>query len=121
MTPNGAEICNDGLDNDQDGFVDIFDKDCSCNEQSYNGLCDSDCQYLPDSFPPIGARVKWRSGKINEGSFASHIIIGDIDNAMEGWNNYHWIKGGFFPFNFDTSSVFILSVQMEFYLKTKFW
>ena len=110
MTPNGAEICNDGLDNDQDGFVDIFDKDCSCNEQSYNGLCDSDCQYLPDSFPPIEARVKWRSGKINEGSFASHIIIGDIDNAMEGSEIIIiGSKGGFFPFNFDTSSVFILS------------
>lgn len=110
ISPSGAEICNDGLDNDHDGFVDLYDKDCSCNEQIFHGQCAAACQYLPDSFPPLEAKVKWRSGKINEGSFASHIVIGDIDKNLGGSEVILiGTKGGAFPFNFDTSSVIILS------------
>ncbi|MBK8698805.1 MAG: gliding motility-associated C-terminal domain-containing protein [Saprospiraceae bacterium] len=110
MNPNGTEICNDGLDNDLDGFVDIFDKDCSCNDQIFNGLCDSDCQYLPDSFPPIEARVKWRSGKINEGFFSSHILTGDLLQFESGSEIIiSGNKSGVFPNIRDTSYLIILS------------
>lgn len=110
IAANGAEICNDGLDNDHDGFVDLYDKDCSCNEQIYHGQCDAACQYLPDSFPPIEVKLKWKSGKINEGSFSSHIVCGDILQSEFGseiiiCGN----KSGSFSNIKDTSHLIILS------------
>lgn len=112
LTPNGAEICDDGIDNDLDGFVDIYDKDCSCNEERFNGLCDSHCQYLPDSFPPIEARVKWRSGKINEGLFSSRILSVDM-LPMEPGSELITIgnKSGVFSNIKDTSFIIILSAE----------
>ena len=51
-----AEVCNDGLDNDCDGFVDCADPDCSanpacgpvCMPEVCNDGVDNDCDGLSD-------------------------------------------------------------------------
>src|SRR6188508_1589226 len=55
------EICDNGIDDDADGFIDAFDTDCPCSLTAYQAYCPIDCEYLPDSFPEIELSLKWRS------------------------------------------------------------
>lgn len=57
------EICNNGVDDDNDGFIDCFDKDCT-----NSSLCDGYylgndviCQAKPTSFPSFSMKLKWSS------------------------------------------------------------
>lgn len=58
--PAQAEVCDNSIDDDQDGFVDGFDPDCPCTASSYFDLCDQSCQSVPD-LASIGFALKWRS------------------------------------------------------------
>lgn len=75
------EICDNGIDDDLDGFVDQFDTDCPCSLTAYQAYCAIDCEYLPDSFPDIQLSLKWRSEIIvNEDHVYPNIVVGDMNH-----------------------------------------
>src|SRR5437868_13590898 len=57
------EICNNGKDDDGDGFVDCFDSDCSNNSNCNGNYFGNDviCQAKPTSFPKFTMKLKWGS------------------------------------------------------------
>ncbi len=61
----GKELCDNSLDDDSDGFVDLFDSDCLCAEDSYNGGCRVNCEFLPDAFEKIKMKMKWKSSRVD--------------------------------------------------------
>ncbi|SMG29143.1 gliding motility-associated C-terminal domain-containing protein [Marivirga sericea] len=77
---NAQEICNDGIDNDGDGFTDCFDSDCSDNSACdgfYLGN-DASCQAEPSEFPQFTLSLGYQSN--NDASLnLSRIAIGDLD------------------------------------------
>ena len=74
--------CGDGIDNDGDGFVDCYDKEC--NSES---VCDgfylnnnATCEVKPTSFPNFTIKQLWASPKTSASNH-SLINVGDILNA----------------------------------------
>jgi len=77
---NAQEICNDGIDNDGDGFVDCFDSDCSDNADCagfYLGN-DASCEAEPNAFPVFSLSLGYQSAN-NVTNNLSRIAIGDLD------------------------------------------
>ena len=75
--PNTSEICNDGIDNDNDGFVDGFDSDCPCEDNNYFNICEPECEldFVPQSF---SIAQNWES---NSSIIPmSSQVVGDINN-----------------------------------------
>ena len=52
--------CDDGIDNDADGFVDYYDSDCACTDSLFNAGCMEvqECKFQNSS---ISLRNKWIS------------------------------------------------------------
>ncbi|HIP37232.1 MAG TPA: VCBS repeat-containing protein, partial [Crocinitomix sp.] len=77
------EICNNGIDDDGDGFVDGFDPDCASNLYFYGGLPNDACS-VPSQDTAITMREKWSSEAVF-GNFPG-VVAGDIDNdgVIEG-------------------------------------
>ena len=72
-----VEICNNGIDDDDDGLIDCFDDDCICDdcEEFYYNSCPPDsCTGIPDDFE---IKEKWRSGGTQ--SNLNPPVIGDLD------------------------------------------
>ena len=63
------EICDDGIDNDLDGYIDYYDENCECDENLFNAQCESEC--VNTLFQPIAMRLKWKSDFLNSGTFYS--------------------------------------------------
>lgn len=76
---DGTEICGNGIDDDGDGLVDLFDTDCPCNNAAYQAQCPTDCPVLPDSFPDFRMKLKWVSEPIGIGAAITLPVVGDID------------------------------------------
>ncbi len=75
------EICDNGIDDDFDGFVDQFDTDCPCSLTAYQAYCAVDCEYLPETFQDIQLSLKWRSEIIvNEDHVYPNIVVGDMNH-----------------------------------------
>ena len=74
---NCQEICNDGLDNNNNGFVDGFDSECPCFDNTYFNICQPDCQidFTPE---PITISQDWSSNVAV--ITMSTLITGDINN-----------------------------------------
>ena len=74
---NCQEICNDGLDNNNNGFVDGFDSECPCFDNTYFNICQPDCQidFTPE---PITISQNWSSNAAV--ITMSTLITGDINN-----------------------------------------
>ncbi|MFW5759352.1 MAG: hypothetical protein ACOCXH_00055 [Cyclobacteriaceae bacterium] len=74
-----AGNCGDGRDNDGDGFVDCFDKECSaelnCEDFFLNN--DATCEVRPDSFPKFTIKKLW-STQVESVTNHSTLIVGDI-------------------------------------------
>lgn len=74
------EICNDGIDNDGDGFVDCYDSECSGGETCadfYFGF-PRNCEKAPTAFPEFDIKLQWAS--MDRTAFSSAApVIGDID------------------------------------------
>jgi len=74
------ELCDDGIDNDGDGFIDCFDSDCANNsvcDGFYTGN-DASCEATPSEFPAFSLALDFTS----ENKTANHIgriAIGDLD------------------------------------------
>ena len=77
LDPNITEICNDGLDNDNDGFIDGFDSDCPCVDNTFFNICQPDCQidFTPE---PLSIIQNWSSSAAI--ITMSSIVSGDINN-----------------------------------------
>ncbi|PTB97094.1 hypothetical protein C9994_04530, partial [Marivirga lumbricoides] len=78
---NAQEVCNDGVDNDGDGFIDCFDSDCSGSsacEGHYLGNTDASCQAEPSSFPDFSITLGYQSANSVVNSL-NRIAIGDLD------------------------------------------
>ncbi len=73
------EICNNGIDDDGDGFIDCYDSDCSNNNacSGYFGN-DANCQAIPPEFPQFSMRVDWSSPN-GTANHLNRVSIGDLD------------------------------------------
>ncbi|MDN5202484.1 gliding motility-associated C-terminal domain-containing protein [Fulvivirgaceae bacterium BMA10] len=75
------EICDDGIDNDGDGFIDCFDADCAsvspCDE-TYTGN-DVFCQAAPVLFPTFSMSQDWVSPNLTTTHFG-RIAVGDLED-----------------------------------------
>lgn len=67
------EICNNEKDDDEDGLVDLFDPDCLCDDNSYQALCDVNCQFVPDPSFDFGMKIHWKSN--SPVSYLSNTIV----------------------------------------------
>lgn len=91
------EICDNGLDDDGDGFVDLFDQDCPCNIDAYQAYCPILCETVPDSFPDITLQLKWQSEIIvNRDHIYPNIVVGDLnqDGITEVITKRSMLTGG---------------------------
>ena len=77
----GSEtICNDGIDNDGDGFIDCFDGDCAQDnacEGSYIGN-NSSCQAEPSQFPTFSLKLDFATPN-RTANHIGRMAIGDLD------------------------------------------
>jgi large repetitive protein len=74
-------ICNDGIDNDGDGFVDCYDSDCAGSVECANffiGGVNAECQARPTEFPEFKMELAWQS-QVRTSSNLSRPAIGDLD------------------------------------------
>ncbi len=74
------EICNNGVDDDNDGFIDCFDNQCASNtlcNGSYIGN-DALCEAKPSQFPAFRMTLDWASpNKVT--NHLNRMSIGDLD------------------------------------------
>ena len=80
LSTNGAEVCNNEVDDDGDGLVDLFDPDCPCNVLTYQAQCEPDCEIIPDSFPDFEMKLKWQSEVISNYVASRNIVVGDLNS-----------------------------------------
>ncbi len=74
------ELCNNGLDDDNDGFTDCYDSDCA-QQGNCNGFFYGYPVYHCDMQPPVGTfglALEWQS-TLNV-STRSTAFVGDVDN-----------------------------------------
>jgi uncharacterized protein (DUF2141 family) len=74
------EICNDGIDNDGDGFIDCFDGDCA-DDNACDGFYlgnDASCEAEPNAFPQFSLSLGYKS-PLRTTSILSRTVIGDLD------------------------------------------
>jgi hypothetical protein len=76
----GQEICNNGIDDDLDGFVDCFDTECSGDPacQDFFVIPDPTCTALPTAIPEFKMKLAWKSA-IRTARTSSLPSVGDID------------------------------------------
>src|SRR4051812_15460465 len=75
------EVCNNGIDDDGDGFIDCFDKDCSASslcDDSYLGH-DASCNVTPGKFPTFTMTLDWESPSKEVTNHLNRVSIGDLD------------------------------------------
>lgn len=74
------EVCNNGFDDDNDGFVDCYDKDCFNNTICKDFFIGKDaaCNVKPDTFPPFEMKLKFTS-PANTANHVNRLIVGDVD------------------------------------------
>ncbi|MEQ6121313.1 FG-GAP-like repeat-containing protein, partial [Reichenbachiella sp. MALMAid0571] len=76
----GQETCDDGVDNDNDGFIDCYDGDCTNNADCSKFYFGNSviCQNPPTDNPTFALRQQWGSdnGTANNSSLPA---VGDVD------------------------------------------
>ena len=85
---NFIEICDNGIDDDNDGFLDSYDSDCPCQDTLFNNSCFNDCQsiLIDTSFQ---LAKKWASDII--GTSIGNILVFDsliFTKKIEGGYSY---------------------------------
>ena len=76
-----GEICNNGVDDDGDGFIDCFDIECTGAVNCDDGFIGEEpiCEVPPTAFPTFAIKQQWASA--NETASANgSISVGDVDN-----------------------------------------
>lgn len=76
----GQEICNNGIDDDGDNFVDCFDSGCATNSLCDGFFIGNDalCQTPPSSFPDFQMEEEWESPNETT-NHLNRVSIGDLD------------------------------------------
>lgn len=71
----GQEICDNGIDDDGDNLVDVFDPDCPCDDQTL--LCQPSCE-----FSTPGGALNFQSQWVSEDAVPIYQtpLVADIDN-----------------------------------------
>lgn len=80
LTAFAQEVCNDGVDNDGDGFIDCFDSDCA-NSNDCDGFYignDASCEAKPSEFPEFSLTLDFASPN-KSANHLGRIAIGDLD------------------------------------------
>lgn len=74
------EICNNGIDDDGDGFIDCYDADCSANQACEDLFLGNDaaCQATPPQFPQFTMSLDFASPDETTNHLA-RMAIGDLD------------------------------------------
>ena len=74
------EVCNDGRDNDGDGFIDCFDNDCANSSDCDGSYIGNDvfCEAVPTEFPKFSMTEDFSSPD-ETANHLSRIAIGDLD------------------------------------------
>ena len=74
------EICDNGIDDDGDGFIDCFDPDCAFNsacDDAYTGN-DANCEVVPSAFPDFTMTLDFSTPNETT-NHLGRIAIGDLD------------------------------------------
>ena len=75
------EICNNGIDDDNDGYIDCFDSDCSsfpCDSTFFGGPIPS-CQVIP-TIPSFQMQIGWETDSVNYPMDNRQTVnVGDMD------------------------------------------
>ncbi|MCV9385425.1 gliding motility-associated C-terminal domain-containing protein [Reichenbachiella ulvae] len=80
LIASAQEICDDGIDNDNDGFIDCYDGDCSGDAQCLEFYFGNaiNCESEATSNPTFDVRLQW--GSDDETAFnTANPAVGDID------------------------------------------
>lgn len=74
------ELCNDGIDNDGDGYIDCYDNSCAGSDDCDNFYFGKDvsCQNTPTQRPDYFTKLKWTSNN-RTASTSAFPVVGDID------------------------------------------
>jgi len=74
------EICNNGIDDDGDGFIDCYDADCASSLDCEDFFVGKDpvCQSIPTQFPVFTIKEDWASPN-RSATNNSLPAVGDID------------------------------------------
>ncbi len=75
------EICDNGIDDDNDGLVDFYDPDCPCSDSLTCGtpfykVCAVECSVPPDSMDIISLQADWNNFSM---SLFNQYVVGDVD------------------------------------------
>src|SRR5690554_6148545 len=74
------EICNNGIDDDNNGFVDCYDNSCAGDtacEDFYMGD-EAVCEAKPSEFPTFSMKQAWGSPNGTAATW-SRVSVGDVD------------------------------------------
>lgn len=71
----GQEICDNGIDDDGDNLVDVFDPDCPCDDQTL--LCTPSCEFVSPG-GPLNFETQWTS--VDTIPVYQSPLVADIDN-----------------------------------------
>ncbi|MBP6827359.1 MAG: VCBS repeat-containing protein, partial [Saprospiraceae bacterium] len=80
LSQTSTEICDNGLDDDNDGLIDCYDQDCTCTGQCadfYYTTCNADCYYIPPC-GQISLGIQW-TADAQTGTYST-LAAGDMDN-----------------------------------------
>jgi gliding motility-associated-like protein len=74
------EDCNDGIDNNGDGFIDCYDRTCSGDSDCQNDYIREapTCEVFPTAFPAFTFKQQWESAPLTNHTSAN-LAIGDLD------------------------------------------
>lgn len=74
------EICNNGVDDDNDGFIDCFDNQCASNSACLGSYIGNDalCEAKPSQFPAFRMTLDWASPN-RVTNHLNRMSIGDLD------------------------------------------
>ncbi len=78
-----TEICNNGIDDDGDGFIDCFDKKCARQLSSAPAFIfpfgnNAACQNKPSKFPQFSLKLAWQSANRTTDN-QNRVSVGDLD------------------------------------------
>lgn len=77
---HAQEICDDGVDNDGDGFIDCFDSDCKDSADCDGFYIGNDvvCEAVPSEFPTFSLTLDFASPN-KTANHLGRIAVGDLD------------------------------------------
>ncbi|WP_258105780.1 LamG-like jellyroll fold domain-containing protein, partial [Marinoscillum sp. MHG1-6] len=113
---SAQEVCNNGVDDDGDGYIDCYDSDCSDNADCNNFFLGNSvaCQEEPTANPAFSMRLQWASANESADSYATP-MVGDLDqDGIPEVVTINWIKKTLNIINGSDGTNFISPVTLDF-------